>query len=303
MVGAVLAAVSGLLVPQSHVYELATYPLATGGYSGSGTSIRPIDPETLRPLRRHGLRVGDATYGPVDAPDGRRIVLGAEVRGDATVVDMRRSRIERRIHVAPTGYGVYPVGWPTAHLLVLHVFLDEGKYGWLRNSLALVDPEAACGRIALVADAHDTQAIPVRGSFADFPVSPALLTWSMARRDDARPIAAATGRDDFRGTLPPSRDFWHVYARGTYQNRPVFGRRLYSMPGVFLFQLTRDGLDTRTLPNGLYTVTVRAQDIDGNFGSLTRELRIENDAATPTGCRAPAPLPPSPLPPQPPLRP
>ena len=140
MAGALLAAVAALVTPGTHVFELATYPFAARGYVGSGSSIRPIDPQTLRPLRRHGLRIGDATYGPVYAPDGGRLAFGAEDFGEVTIVDMRRSAIERRIAVAPTGFGVEPVGWPTAHLLVLHVFQDSGKYGWLRNSLVLVDP-------------------------------------------------------------------------------------------------------------------------------------------------------------------
>ena len=142
---AVLAIVAALASPQGHVFELAHYPFSGRGYVGSGSSIREIDPETLRPIERHGLRIGDATYGPVDAPDAQRVAFGADVFGEVTIVDMRRRRIVRRIEVARTGYGAQPVGWPSAHVLTLHVFRDEGKYGWLRNSLVLVDP--ARGRV------------------------------------------------------------------------------------------------------------------------------------------------------------
>src|SRR5205085_5507785 len=118
----VLAVVAALAAPPSQVFELAHYPFAARGYVGSGNSIRAIDPETLRPLERRGLRIGDATYGPVGAPDRRRIAFGAELFGEVTVVDMARRAIERRLEVAPTGFGVEPIGWPSAHLLVLHAF-------------------------------------------------------------------------------------------------------------------------------------------------------------------------------------
>jgi hypothetical protein len=116
-----------------------------------------------------------------------------------------------------------------------------------------------------------------------------LLTWSVTRLHATRALAAASGGVDFRTTLPRSKDFWKVYARGTYQNGPRFGRRQYRMAGLLMFQLTRQGLDTRTLPNGTYKVTVHAFDIKGNEGSLVREFRVANDPSTATGCRPPAP--------------
>jgi hypothetical protein len=54
---------------------------------------------------------------------------------------------------------------------------------------------------------------------------------------------------------------------------------------MFMFLLTRQGLETRNLANGVYKVTVRAFDIKGNEGSLVREFRIANDASSPSGCR------------------
>jgi hypothetical protein len=55
---------------------------------------------------------------------------------------------------------------------------------------------------------------------------------------------------------------------------------------MFMFLLTRQGLETRDLPNGTYKLTVHAYDIKGNEGSLVRQFRIANDPASPTGCRA-----------------
>jgi hypothetical protein len=68
-----------------------------------------------------------------------------------------------------------------------------------------------------------------------------------------------------------------------------------------MFLLTRQGLETRDLPNGTYRLTVHAFDIKGNEGSLVRELRIANEPGSPTGCRAAAPVPNPP--PQPPTQP
>jgi Peptidase family M23 len=164
------------------------------------------------------------------------------------------------------------------------------------NSLEPLNPEAVCGRVSIAADAYDTQAVPVPGAFAGFPVSPALLTWFVTRLHATRSLAAVSGDVDFRTTLPRSKDFWKVYARGTYQNGPRFGRRQYRMAGLFMFQLTRQSLDTRTLPNGAYKVTVHAFDIKANEGSLVREFRVVNDPATPTGCRPPVTTPPAPPP-------
>jgi Peptidase family M23 len=164
------------------------------------------------------------------------------------------------------------------------------------NSLEPLNPNAVCGKVSISADAYDTHARPVRGAFAGFPVSPALVTWSVTRLHATRRLAAASGDVDFRTTLPRSKDFWSVYARGTYQNGPRFGRRQYVMAGLFMFQLTRQGLETRDLPNGTYRVSVRAFDIKGNEGSLVHEFRISNDPTTATGCRPPVSTPPSPPP-------
>jgi Peptidase family M23 len=162
------------------------------------------------------------------------------------------------------------------------------------NSLEPLNPDAVCGKVSIAADAYDTQAVPVPGAFAGFPVGPALLTWSVTRLHATRALAAASGGVDFRTTLPSSKEFWKVYARGTYQNGPRFGRRQYKMAGLFMYQLTRQGLDTRTLVNGTYKVTVHAYDMRANEGSLVREFRVANDPATATGCRPSAPPAPPP---------
>ena len=159
----------------------------------------------------------------------------------------------------------------------------------------LAEPLGICGRISLAADASDRPSLPVSGTFAGLPVAPALVTWKL-QRVGGPVVVPLTAAVDFRTTLPPPRDFWSVYARGSYQNAPRFGLQQFgSMPGRFLFQLT-PGLDTRTLPNGPYVLTVGAADERGNTGALTQRFWVFNQK-TPTGCPVPPEPQPAPAPP------
>jgi hypothetical protein len=167
------------------------------------------------------------------------------------------------------------------------------------NTLQELDALGICGRISIASEAFDTPPMRISGSFANFPISPAVLTWSLRHVGNAALIVAPHNAVDFRGTLPIAPDFWNVYARGTYQNAPRFGSRQYAyMPGRFLYNLTSsEGLDTRTLANGVYQVTVRATDVKGNAQTLNRRFTVVNQANTETGCPAAPPPPPPPPPP------
>jgi hypothetical protein len=132
-----------------------------------------------------------------------------------------------------------------------------------------------CGRVEIDADAYDTPPVPVPGPFHGLPVAPAFVAWSLTRRDHGVILKRTVA--DFRLTLPPNNKFWSVYAKGTYENSPRFGDEQYrSMPGRYLFLLARS-LNTATLPNGAYAVTVRAQDVRGNKAVATRDVSIFND--------------------------
>ena len=169
--------------------------------------------------------------------------------------------------------------------------IDFRRYDTLQD----LDPLGVCGRITIVTEAYDRPSLKVSGSFANFPVSPALVTWTVRRVGTGQIVAGPTNAVDFRGTLPLNGDFWNVYARGTYQNAPRFGNRQFSlMPGHYLYNLTTSALETRTLTNGVYEVTVRAADIKGNASALNQRFTIVNQAGTENGCPRPAPPPPSP---------
>jgi hypothetical protein len=151
-----------------------------------------------------------------------------------------------------------------------------------RNSLLAVDPEHVCGTISIVASAFDTPPLPVPGAWAGFPVSPALVTWSFEKvggQSYVRDLAAA----DFRTTLPLVRNFWTVYARGTFQNAPRFSNRQYFMAGRYFYNLA-SSLDTRSYPNGQYEVDVSVSDMRGNSSEGAQLLTVSNTPGTETGC-------------------
>jgi hypothetical protein len=122
------------------------------------------------------------------------------------------------------------------------------------------------GDVEVVVQAHDESSLPVPGTWANMPVTPAVLSWTL---DDENGVTVASGTSvDFRRTEPPRRDFWSVYAPGTYQNFPVVDNRyLGGTAGRYLFRLAR--LDTRTLPSGSYELRIEATDVCGNVGTLT----------------------------------
>jgi hypothetical protein len=141
-------------------------------------------------------------------------------------------------------------------------------------SLLSLQTDTLCGTVSLVAAAHDTPPLRVPGTFAGFPVSPAHLTWSLSRVDGLVYVPMVPAAD-FRTTLPVVRNFWNVYARGSYQNSPRFSNQQFQMPGQFLYNLA-DTFDTRSYPNGTYEIRVHVSDMRGNWSDGVQQLRIEN---------------------------
>jgi len=138
-------------------------------------------------------------------------------------------------------------------------------------------PELLRGRVEIVAAAEDTPAMPVRGTWHDLPVTPALVQWQIRRATDHKVVVPMHTVFDVRHTLPSNDDFWRIYARGTHQNMAVFGKHYsYLQPGSYLFRLTPDGFDTRSLPDAVYEVVVTATDIAGNHGSLVERFSVHN---------------------------
>lgn len=139
------------------------------------------------------------------------------------------------------------------------------------------------GRVFFVADAVDPQGAGVDAPRRQMPLVPALISWRVERwdwlDDHWQQVIAITTRVavDFRSTLPHGRDFWRVYARGTYQNAATFFRYHDSIgPGSYLFKLTPRSFDTHMLADGTYDLVVTASDIAGNQGSLRQRFTVDN---------------------------
>jgi murein DD-endopeptidase MepM/ murein hydrolase activator NlpD len=151
------------------------------------------------------------------------------------------------------------------------------------GQIAPLDPLGVCGTVSIVAEAYDWPAMKVTGTFAGFPVSPALVTWSL-RKVGGSVLQPEVPAFDVRTGLPAKPEFWDVYGRGTYQNAPRFANRQFNlMPGRFLYNLN-SALDTRTLANGVYQVSAAAEDVRDNRTFLNQRFTIVNQPNTPTGC-------------------
>jgi hypothetical protein len=139
----VLAACSGSEAPpppRQTVLEFAVYPFARRGFVGQGTSLRPIDPETLQPLARRGLRLGGWAEGHLLSPDGRTLTFGLAF-GELVFVDMPRPTLRARMVLGSPNVFVYPVGWPREDLLIGVACDYAGKYGCLGHRILLIDAE------------------------------------------------------------------------------------------------------------------------------------------------------------------
>jgi hypothetical protein len=137
-------------------------------------------------------------------------------------------------------------------------------------------PNFLRGRVEMIAEAYDTPAIPVPGSWKGMPIAPALLTWHLQTLG-GRAVGSTHVAADFRRVIPPNPEFWSYYARGTYQNMSVFKPHYsYAQPGCFLFKLTKGSFDTRSVPDGIYDLVVTATDIRGNHSSSSRRITVHN---------------------------
>jgi murein DD-endopeptidase MepM/ murein hydrolase activator NlpD len=138
-------------------------------------------------------------------------------------------------------------------------------------------PEYVHGSVELVAAARDLPAMPVPGLWNGLPVSPARLTFHISSVPQDITILSETAAMDVSRTLPATSDMWHTYARGTHMNMVQMGaHRYWYQPGVYLFKLTPQPLDTHRLNDGVYRITVTAWDTAGNHGSTSQVFQIHN---------------------------
>jgi hypothetical protein len=144
-----------------------------------------------------------------------------------------------------------------------------------------LDPYRLAGPVTIVADAYDVPSIAPPAPWDNATVSPARVSWSL-RTETGQLVVRPSRVVDFRTGLPARRDFWRVYAQGTYQNHPRFADRQYGkLAGKYLFRLTQAPFATDHLPDGVYTLTVSAGDIRRNTAKLAQVVGICNLDPTP----------------------
>jgi hypothetical protein len=125
--------------PRTKVFELADYPLDREGWIGTGSSIREIDPDTLQPLTRRGLRLGGNSEGLVFSPNRSEAAFGIDF-GELVFVDLPKMELRGRLRLGSPDWLVRPIGWPRPDLLYALGCTYAGKYGCIDNRLLLIDP-------------------------------------------------------------------------------------------------------------------------------------------------------------------
>jgi hypothetical protein len=145
-----------------------------------------------------------------------------------------------------------------------------------RSGGSLLLPNFLRGLVEIVAEAYDFPTLPISGPWGGMPTAPALLTWRVDDLD-GNTVVSETVAADFRSTIPDNSQFWHYYGRGSFQNFCVFGPHFsWAQPGRYLFALTRQPWDTKSVPDGVYDLVVTATDIRGNQGFRSRRFTVHN---------------------------
>jgi hypothetical protein len=254
-------------------------------------------------------RTGTPVYPVVSGTVARRLY------SDEVSVETNDERVFQYFHIRPrvrvgarviadrTVLGRVLPGWLHVHLTEIDVFrvhnpLDPGHLEPYADHTApsvdglafsaadghTISPQKLTGDVSVAANAEDLPPIPVPGEWFGFPVTPAVISWRITT-PGGQVVVPETIVADFRHTEPRNAEFWRIYAPGTYQNFPRFGRRSYfHLPGRYMFDLTPSLFRTERFPNGHYLLTADVADVCGNHGSLTESIRIDNPAgATSSG--------------------
>lgn len=143
LLGGMLAGACGVSRPETRWFALTERYEPRGDFYAS-VLIR-VDPITLQPLDRRGLRLGDAATSRVFSPDRRTLALGGTNFGQIVFVDLSRPTKTTRLTVAPDaekrGVEIEVRGWSRSARLVA-VATDDGAW-WAPHPsrLLIVDPQ------------------------------------------------------------------------------------------------------------------------------------------------------------------
>jgi hypothetical protein len=116
-----------------------------------------------------------------------------------------------------------------------------------------VDAGALTGRVDVVAEISDETPMLVAAPWANMPVTPAVVRWSLSHGSQRiRPERTIINSDH----MLPGSVYDAIYARGTTQN-------WVGAPGHYRFYIAR-GLESWRLPNGVSSLRIDAADTRGN---------------------------------------
>jgi hypothetical protein len=245
-----------------------------------GTAVYPVESGTVETVMDEWVGVACA--------DGRAfkywhlvpaVQVGQHVDADATVLGHIRKEAGH-VHLSEYDGGIAVNPLAAGHLSpysdTTKPVVDSIAFRSTATGNTLM-PEVVEGRVEVIVGAHDMPNLPVPGQWHGLPIAPALLTWRIQKADTDKVVEPTQVAFDFRQQLPTDPDMWRVYARGSHQNMSVFGKHYsYMQPGVYLFRLTPNGFDTRTLRNGVYDLIVTVADIRGNHSASALRFTVAN---------------------------
>lgn len=122
------------------------------------------------------------------------------------------------------------------------------------------------GTVDVDAEVYDLPPLAPPGPWKVARLTPAIVMWQLSR--DGTALTGWNLTADFTSALLPGSVYPWIYAPGTYQNKA-------NRPGRYLFWITH-GLDTASLPNGTYTITVLAEDMRFNEALQSLSFRVAN---------------------------
>jgi hypothetical protein len=138
----VLLAGCGESRPGTQLFAVADVDYAHGDFEGS--ALLRIDPSTLQPLRRRGLRLGDAVTTRAFSPAGDQVAFGGYNFGEIVFVDLPPRRA-MRMTVAPRygrdgGIEVDVEGWPLRSRLIAVATVAGAWSAPHPSQLLVIDP-------------------------------------------------------------------------------------------------------------------------------------------------------------------
>jgi len=239
----------------------------------------------------------------ISAPDGEPVYAVASgtvvrARGGRVTVNCGNGRSFQYWHVDPAvRVGQHTVAGETVVGFIQpkreHVHLTQLDRGAAVNPLApgrlspyrdttvpfvtdISVSRASDQRVDVVVEAVDTPAMSVSGRWHGFPVTPAMVTWRIERGGCV--VVPRHVARDVRRSVPKNDRFWDTFARGTYQNWPVFaGRKSQFTPGTYLFALSIQPSAALMLRDAVFELVVTVADTGGNrterrFGIAFRDV-------------------------------